>query len=281
METQKQKLIVVCGPTATGKTAKSIEIAKKINGEVISADSRQVYKYLDIGTAKITAEEMETIPHYMIDVVEPHEKFSVAQYKKMTQEIINDIHSRGKTPILVGGTGMYIDAIIYNRNFPEVPPNQELREKLEAMDIAQLFTLLAELDPERAEAIDKDNRVRLVRAIEIATALGKVPKQEKLESPYDLEIYYIDRPDDELKQRIHDRNIQRMNDGLIEEIENLHKNHNVSWERMDELGLEYRYVSQFVQGEIETKEKLIEILDQKIWQYVKRQRTWFKKYLLR
>lgn len=276
---KKTKLIVICGPTATGKTAKSIQIAKDIDGEVISADSRQIYKHMDIGTAKVTADEMAGVPHYMLDIAEPNQKFSVAEYKKMVQNIITDIHTRGKTPILIGGTGMYIDAVIYNRDFPEVPPDPKLRSELENMSTYDLYNILAELDVERAETIDKDNPVRLIRAIEIAKALGGVPKQEQTESPYDLEIHYMDRPDDELKKRIHDRNISRLDSGLVEEIENLHNNHNVSWKRMDELGLEYRYVSQFIQGEIETKEKLIEILDQKTWQYVKRQRTWFKKYL--
>ncbi len=276
---EKSKIIVICGPTATGKTAKSIELAKKLGGEVISADSRQIYKYLNIGTAKITIKEMEGIPHHMIDIVEPNKKFSVAQYKKMTEEIIQDIHSRGKIPILVGGTGMYIDAVIYNRNFPEVPPNPELRSELKQLDTIQLYARIVELDPMRAETIDKDNRVRLIRAIEIAEALGSVPAQEPTESPYDVEIHYIDLPDNELKEKIHTRNVHRLENGLIEEIEMLHKDHGLSWKRMNELGLEYRYVSQFVQGEIETKEKLIEILDQKTWQYVKRQRTWFKKYL--
>jgi tRNA dimethylallyltransferase len=275
----KPKLIVICGPTATGKTATSIEIAKNIDGEIISADSRQVYKYLDIGTAKITEEEMQGISHHMINIVEPHEKFSVVQYKQMTHKIIDDIHSRGKTPILVGGTGMYIDAVIHDRTFPEVPPNTELRSKLENKPTTELVKILHKLDQDRAETIDQDNPVRLIRAIEIATTLGSVPKQESAESPYELEIHYMDLPDNELQQKIHDRNVHRLENGLIEEVENLHTSHDMSWERLNELGLEYRYVSQFVQGEIETKEKLIEILDQKTWQYVKRQRTWFKKYL--
>lgn len=275
----KPKLIVICGPTATGKTATSIEIAKNIDGEIISADSRQVYKYLNIGTAKITTKEMQGISHHMINIAEPHEKFSVAQYKQMTHKIIDDIHSRGKTPILVGGTGMYIDTVIHDRTFPEVPPNTELRSKLENKPTTELVEILNKLDPERAETIDQDNPVRLIRAIEIATTLGSVPKQESTESPYELEIHYMDLPDNELQQKIHDRNVHRLENGLIEEVENLHTSHDMSWERLNELGLEYRYVSQFINGEIETKAKLIEILDQKTWQYVKRQRTWFKKYI--
>ena len=274
----KPKLIVICGPTATGKTSKSIELAKELGGEIISADSRQVYKYLDIGTAKITTEEMEGIPHHMIDIIEPSKIFSVAQYKKMTQDIISDIYSRNKTPILVGGTGMYIDAVIYNRTFPEVQANMELRAELEKITTDELVSRLTELDPIRLENIDQSNRVRLMRAIEIATELGSVPLQESTASPYDLKIHYMDLPD-ELKQKIHNRNVHRLENGLIEEIETLNGEHNLTWERMNELGLEYRYVSQFVQGEIETKEKLIGILDPKTWQYVKRQRTWFKKYL--
>ena len=133
-------------------------------------------------------------------------------------------------------------------------------------------------DPERAENIDKDNRVRLIRAIEVAKAIGTVPKTEKQKSPYDLEIIYLDLPDDELKKKIHNRNIKRLGNGLIEEVEHLHQQ-GLSWERMHDLGLEYRYVAQFVQRKIESKEGLLETLDTKIWQYAKRQRTWFKKYL--
>jgi len=281
---KKLRLIVICGPTATGKTLKSIEIAKEIDGEVISADSRQIYKHLNIGTAKITKDEMEGIPHHMLDIVDPVDNFSVVEYKQMVQKIIDDIHDRGKIPIIVGGTGMYIDAVIYNRTFPEVPANQELRATLEKVSTQELVEKLTELDSVRTETIDKNNPVRLIRAIEIAKTLGKVPPLSALgtklaESPYDLEIHYMDLPDDELKQKIHTRNVSRLNNGLIEEVEILHSKHSLSWERMNALGLEYRYVSQFVQGEIETKEKLIEILDQKTWQYVKRQRTWFKKYL--
>lgn len=275
---RKNKLIVVCGPTATGKTKKGIELGKERNGEVVSADSRQVYEYLDIGTAKVTLEEKKGIPHHMIDIVEPKERYTVAQYKKDAKQMIHDIYKRNKTPILVGGTGMYIDAVVYDQNFPEVPPNHELREKLKHFSLEKLQETLKELDQDRYETIDENNPVRLIRAIEIAEAIGKVPKNYSSHSPYILEIHYMDLPDGELKANIHERNTTRVNNGLIEEVKNLHDTHRVSWARLYELGLEYRYVSQYIQGEIETIKELVEILDTKIWQLVTHQRTWFRKY---
>lgn len=274
---KKPRMIVVCGPTATGKTALGIQLAKRHDGEVISADSRQVYRGLDIGTAKVTREEMGGIPHHMIDVADPKEVYSVAEFKKEAQRVIADIHAQGKLPIIVGGSGQYIDAILYDQSFPTVPPNKALRKKLEQLDTIQLFARIVELDKDRAKTIDKNNRVRLIRAVEIAETLGYIPKLTKNTSSYTLKIIYLDLPNDELMQRIHDRNVQRLENGLIEEVKQLHAD-GLSWERMHALGLEYRYVAAFLQGQIASKEKLLETLDLKIRQFAKRQRTWFRKY---
>ena len=169
----KPKIIVVCGPTATGKSDKAVEIAKSLpnGGEIISADSRQVYKYLDIGSGKITHDEMHGIPHYMLDVCEPSLIYSVVDFQKEARKNIEDIFARGKTPIICGGTGMYIDALVYNTVFPEVPPNETLRKELENKNTEDLQTMLQTLDTERYEDIDIHNRVRLIRAIEIATTI--------------------------------------------------------------------------------------------------------------
>lgn len=271
-------LIVVCGPTATGKTAQAIQIAKELDGEVISADSRQIYRGMDIGTAKVTVDEMQGIPHHMLDIIDPNEDFSVAQYKEIVQEKIKEISERGNMPILCGGTGMYIDAVVYDREFPKVPPNQKLRKELEKLSTEKLFAQIVNLDPDRAKELDQHNRPRIIRAIEIAKELGKVPARNTEKTKYDIEWHYLDLPDDKLRKRIHLRNVERLESGLIEEVNNLHEN-GVAWDRLNSFGLEYRYVSQYLQGEIKNKEDLVEILDQKTWQYAKRQRTWFKKYI--
>jgi tRNA dimethylallyltransferase len=175
-ESNNNKILIICGPTATGKSAFAVELAKQFDGEVISADSRQVYKGLDIGSAKIPVEEMQGVPHHLIDIADPHDYFSVSDFQKCAQEKINEIHARGKLPIICGGTGMYIDAVVYNTQFPEVPPNELLRAELMNFTTDELYEKLQNLDPDRANNIDSKNKVRLIRAIEIATALAPVPK---------------------------------------------------------------------------------------------------------
>ena len=172
----KPKIIVVLGQTVTGKSDLAVKVAKKINGEIISADSRQVYKGLDIGTGKITQKEMKGVPHHLLDVANPKRRFTVAQYQKLTISAIAEIVRRDKTPIICGGTGFYIDAITKGVVFPEVPPNLKLRKQLNTKSAIALFEVLKKLDPVRAKNIDPKNKVRLIRAIEIAKSLGKVPK---------------------------------------------------------------------------------------------------------
>ncbi|HTH92899.1 MAG TPA: tRNA (adenosine(37)-N6)-dimethylallyltransferase MiaA [Candidatus Paceibacterota bacterium] len=272
---QMNKIIVVCGPTATGKSDYAVELAKKVGGEIISADSRQVYKGLDIGSGKITKKEMRGIPHYLLDVANPRRAFSVAQYKKLADKAIKVILKKGKTPIIVGGTGFYIDAVIYDQSLPEVPPNTTLRKKLEKRSLEELQTVLQDLDPERYETIDTKNPVRLIRAIEIAEALGKVPKTER-KAKYDMEWVYLDFPDEELKQRIHTRLLKRMKQGMVKEVQTLH-DEGLSWKRLEALGLEYRFVALYLQNKM-NKQDMTQQLESAIWHYAKRQRTWFKKY---
>ena len=271
---KKPKIIVIVGPTATGKSSLAVELAKEFHGEVISADSRQVYKGLDIGSAKITKAEMEGTPHHLLDVVNPDETFTAAQFKELAEKKVEEIVARGRLPIIVGGTGFYIQALIDDVTFPKIPPHDKLRELLEKRTAEELYTKLATLDPDRALSIDAHNKRRLIRAIEIATALGGVPKRERKNSPYNSLYIGIDLTDRKLKEKIHNRLVSRVEEGLIKEVQNLHKS-GLSWERLFEFGLEYRSVAAFLQRKI-SKEEMLSKIETESWQYVKRQRTWFK-----
>lgn len=270
----KPHLTIIVGPTATGKSDYAVELAKKIHGEIISADSRQVYKGLDIGAGKITTKEMKGIPHHLLDVASPKRVFTVSQYKKQAEAAIKKILKKGKTPIIVGGTGFYIDAAL-GLELPEVGPNHTLRTKLAKKTTEELFAVLEKKDVERAATIDRHNKVRLIRALEIVEALGKVPVQKR-SSPYKVEWIYLDFPNEVLKKRIHDRLIKRIRRGMVSEVENLRKA-GVSFKRLEALGLEYRYIALYLQKKLSKQEMLGE-LEKAIWQYAKRQRTWFKKY---
>jgi tRNA dimethylallyltransferase len=268
-------IIVVCGPTATGKSDKAVELALAHQGEIISCDSRQVYKGLDLGSGKITKKEMRGVPHYMLDVVSPLRTYSVAQFQKRAQKYIESILKRGKVPILCGGTGFYMDALIFNTQFPEVPANKKLRSILEHKTAEELFSLLQARDKTRAKKIDRHNKVRLIRALEIVEALGAVPRLQQ-KKMYTVTCVYLDFPDDMLKERIHVRLHKRIKCGMIAEAKHLHAN-GMSWKRMERLGLEYKYLALLLQKKITRKEFEVQ-LENAIWQYVKRQRTWFKKY---
>lgn len=269
------KLIVILGPTATGKSDFAVRLAKKMkHAEIISADSRQVYKGLDIGSGKITKKEMRGVPHHLLDVADPKKVFSVSDYQKLAHKAIAEIIARSNTPILVGGTGLYIDAVVYGTVFPEVPPNKILRKKLESKTTVALFKMLQKLDPARAKTIDAQNPVRLIRAIEIAKALGKVPTFKQKEQ-YDTELIGLTLPDDVLKKKINNRLLARMKIGMVREVSNLHKK-GLSWKRLESFGLEYRFIAQYLQKKISKQELLIE-LEKAIWQYTKRQMTWFKR----
>ncbi|HYC34152.1 MAG TPA: tRNA (adenosine(37)-N6)-dimethylallyltransferase MiaA [Candidatus Paceibacterota bacterium] len=270
----KPKIIVILGPTASGKSDFAVTIAKKFKGEVISADSRQIYKDLDIGTGKITKKEMKGVPHHLLDVVSPKKTFTVSDFKKLAEKKIEEILSRGKVPVICGGTGFYIDAVVNNVILPEVPPNKALRKKYEKMEARKLFETLSRLDPKRAKEIDPHNKVRLIRAIEIASALGKVPKL-KSKPLYNTLTLGISWTKEELDQRIYKRLLERIKDGMIEEAKKLHKK-GLSFKRMEELGLEYRYLAKYLQKKI-SKDEMIEKLYTEIKQYAKRQRIWFKR----
>lgn len=271
----KPKIIVILGQTSTGKSDLAVKIAKKVDGEVISADSRQVYKGLNLGTGKITKKEMERIPHYLLDISNAKNRFTVSQYKKLTDKKIKEIIKKGKVPIICGGTGFYIDAVVNGIIFPEVPPNKKLRKILDKKSTEKLFEILKNLDKNRAENIDPKNKVRLIRAIEIAKALGRVPEISTKEPEYDFLKIGLSLPSDILKEKIEKRLLSRIKSGMVKEIQNLHKK-GLSWKRMQELGLEYRYVSLYLENKINKKE-MIKKLNSEIYKYAKRQMTWFKK----
>lgn len=257
------KIIVILGQTATCKSNLAVKLSKKINGEIISADSRQIYKSLDIGTGKITKKEMLGIPHYLIDVANPKRKFSVAEYQKKAIYVIAEIIKRGKTPIICGGTGFYIDAITKGVVFPEVPPNKKLREQLYSKSAIALFEYLKKIDSERAKNIDPKNKVRLIRAIEIAKALGKVPHLVTKLPKYKFIKIGLYLPPDKLKKKVEVRVKKMFQNGLLNEIKKL-KRSGVSDKRLKELGFEYWKP---------TPEKVIS----ETLKYAKRQMTWFKR----
>ena len=267
---------MILGPTASGKSALAVKLAKKINGEIISADSRQVYKGLNIGSGKITKKEMSGIPHYCLDIVSPKKIFTVADFKKCAEKAIEKIFTKNKIPIIVGGTGLYIQAIVDNIILSEVKPNWKLRKELEKKTTEEMFKMLKKLDPERAKNIDAKNPRRLIRAIEIAKKLGKTPKLKPM-SRRDLDIRQIGikLPDEILKKNIEKRIKKMLKGGLVAETKKLRKS-GLSWKRIYELGFEYKYPALFLRRKISKDEMLAKMLVENR-QYSKRQMTWFKR----
>ena len=267
---------MILGQTASGKSALALKIAKKINGEIISADSRQVYKGLDIGSGKITRKEMGGIPHYCLDIFSPKKIFTVVDFKKCAEKAIEKIFAKNKIPIIVGGTGLYIQAIVDNIVLPEVKPNWKLRKELEKKTTEEMFGMLKKLDPERARNIDAKNPRRLIRAIEIAKKLGKTPKLMSM-SRRDLDIRQIGikLPDEILKKNIEKRIKKMLKNGLVAETKKL-KSSVLPWKRIYELGFEYKYPALFLQNKISKDEMLAKMLIENR-QYSKRQMTWFKR----
>lgn len=270
---KKPKVLVIVGPTASGKSELAVRIAKKFKGEVISADSRQVYRGLDIGSGKITKKEMRGIPHHLLDVADPKKQFTVAQYKNLATNSLQYIVTNSKLPIVAGGTGFYIDALSGRASYPDVAPNKTLRKKLNEKSAEDLFQMLKKKDPKRAEEIDEHNKVRLIRALEIIESLGFVPKASP--RPLAPRTYiYIGLKPDNLDKKIYQRILQRL-EGIIREGRELHAQ-GLSYKRMHELGLEYRYVSMYLQKKL-TKDEMVEQLFVATRRYAKRQMTWFKR----
>ena len=309
---ENNKLLVILGPTASGKSDLAVELARRFNSEVISADSRQVYKGMDIGSGKITKKEMRGVSHWLLDVASPKKRFTVAQFQKLARKKIKNIWQGGKLPILCGGTGLYIQSIIGGLAIPEVPPDAKLRAKLEKLTTKKLFTKLLKLDPRRAKNIDRHNRRRLIRALEIVIKTGKPVPQNSLflqshtsfspllkrgaggdfynntinaalknpsYPPFvkgrNLLQLGIAQPKEKLKNLIKNRLIKRLRQGMVAEVKKLRKS-GVSWKRLEEFGLEYRAIAQFLQKKI-TKQQMIEKIQKESEQYAKRQMTWFKR----
>jgi len=274
---KKNCLLVILGPTASGKSDLAVKLARRFNGEVVSADSRQVYKGLDIGTGKITKKEMHGVPHHLLDVASPNHIFTAAEYQKLGKRALRNIWRRGKLPIICGGTGFYIDTLLYEYKLPGTKPNAALREKLEKLSADSLYEKLKKLDQARALTIDRHNKRRLIRALEIIAATGKpVPPPPPKTSPYFYLKIGIRKNEFELSGQIKKRLIKGLRTGLIGEVRGLLKS-GVSMRRLDELGLEYRFVARYLRSELRTNNELIETLAAAIRRYAKRQMTWFKR----
>jgi len=274
-EEKKKKIIVIVGPTASGKSDLAVKLAKRFNGEIISADSRQVYKGMDIGTGKITKKEMKGVKHYLLDVASPKRRFTVFQYQKLALRAIEKILKKGKIPIICGGTGFYIQALIDGILLPNVPPDWELRKRLEKKSAAQLYKILKKLDPQRAKTIEKKNPRRLIRAIEIAKRVGRVPPLKKQPLSYPVLMLGIKKTKEELKKLIKKRLLKRFKKGMVDEVKKLRKQ-GVSWKRLEEFGLEYRWIAYFLQNKIDFSE-MVEKLQKDIEDFARRQMVWWKK----
>ncbi len=270
---KKPKIIVIVGPTASGKSDLAIQLAKRYGGEIISADSRQVYKGMDIGTGKVTKKGQELIRHYLLDVADPKKQFTVSDFEKLAEKAIKEISAKGKIPVIVGGTGFYIDILLGRMATAEVPPNKKLRANLEKLSVEHLFKRLRKLDPRRAETIDVHNKRRLVRALEIILSTGKpVPK---LESSIKYQVLWIGLKPKDLEKRIKKRLDARLKRGMAREVKKLLRQ-GISHKRLYDFGLEYRWLSEYLKGKVsyqEMKEKLL----RDIIGYSKRQMTWFKR----
>jgi tRNA dimethylallyltransferase len=272
----KPKLVVILGPTASGKSSLAIKLARKFRGEIISADSRQVYKDMDIGTGKVTKSEQEMVPHHLLDVASPKRQFTVSQFKSLAQKAIKDTSERGHLPILVGGTAFYIYSLIDDLELPSVKPDKKLRKELEKRSAAELFVMLKKMDPARARSIDKNNPRRLIRAIEIIKTTGDpIPPRIKKSPAFDSLILGMRTEQKKLYNAIDSRLDARLKQGLVAEVKKLLK-HGVSHKKLQSFGLEYKYASLYLQGKLDY-EHMVKELKNAIRHFSKRQTTWFKK----
>ena len=291
MSKKKGRVIVIVGPTASGKTGLGVKIAHKFNGEIVSADSRQVYKYMDIGTGKDLSEfeflirikgrpKKIHIPYHLISIAHPNTEFDLSKFTKKATKAIDDILSRGKIPIVVGGTGLYTQALVDGYNLSHAKVDKTLRKKLEKLSAAGLLSRLRQLDPKFVRGLNQSeqkNKRRLARYIEIRK-LDPGFKADYKEPQYKFLVIGVNWPREVLRQRIYRRLIQRLEkEDMIGEVSRLHKDHRVSWKRMEGFGLEYRYISRYLKGLI-SYEDLVKDLNIAIGQFAKRQASWYRRW---
>lgn len=270
----KPPLVVIAGPTASGKSALALELAADLGGLIVSADSRQVYRGFDIGTAKPSAQELQAIPHRLIDVVPPTETFTAAQFRQLARAEIAKAHAEGRLPLLVGGTGLYIRSVLGGYAIPEVPPDAELRAKLEAL--ADPHAQLAEVDPVSAARLHPNDRVRIIRALEVFYLTGKPISelQTREESPYQVAFLALDWPRETLYERINQRTLQMFDMGLPAEVRALAERYGPDLPLLQTLG--YAETLKWQQGEL-SEEEAIALIQQNTRRYAKRQLTWFRR----
>ena len=278
MRSPLPKLVVVLGPTASGKSGLGISLAQRFDGEIVSADSRQVYRGLDIGTAKITPEEQLLVPHYVLDVADPRQVYTVAQFQRDAIAAINDILEREHQPFLVGGSPHYIQAVVDNLDIPRIEPQPELRAQLEKHPLPELLMQLEQLDPQSAATIDRNNPRRVIRALEVNLISGKpFSQQRNMAKPlYRSLLLGIEWPREVLYRRIDARVDERMRQGMVHEVQKL-LDEGVSHERLEALGLEYRYISRLLRGEFRDEDEMVERLKYAIHDFTRRQLTWYRK----
>ncbi len=276
------KVIVICGPTASGKTSLSVELAKRINGEIISCDSMQIYKDMDIGTAKATEEEMQGIKHYLIDIILPTQRYSVANFKKDAKNAIKEILGKGKVPIIVGGTGLYVDSLIYEIEYPEIEYDDDYRKKMEEKaekgGLGVLYNMAKDIDPEAIKNISINDKKRIIRVLEIYKATGKtktqIEKESRKEVEYDYRVFAINWDREKLYERINKRVDIMMEQGLIEEVKKIKEKYSSFPTAMQGLG--YKEVVDYFNG-VYTEQEMIEKIKMETRRYAKRQMTWFRK----
>jgi len=295
MKNNHQKLIVILGPTAAGKTSLALKLAQEFDGEIISADSRQIYRGMDIGTDKIKNgglkqtppasrpkidklfyDQIKGINHYLIDIVNPDEEYTLAQFKKDAVTAIQDIQKRGKLPFLVGGTGLYIKAVVDNLQIPSVPPDEAIRSELEAMNNEKLMAELEKLDPVSAKKIDLNNKRRLIRAVEVCRITGQPFSEQtkKGEQLFDILQIGLKAPREKLYERIEQRVEEMFTEGLLEEVKGLAEKYSSDLPAMSGIG--YKEVGQYLQNKISLEETK-ELIKRNSRRYAKRQLTWFKR----
>jgi tRNA dimethylallyltransferase len=274
MNDAKPKILVIAGPTASGKTSLSIQLAKEFSGEIISADSRQIYRGLNIGSGKVTKKEMEGVPHHLLDVIDPVDTYTADDFKQAGTQAITEITERTNLPIIAGGTFFYVDMLLGRITTPQTPPDPALRAKLETYTAQELYAELREKDPRRALDMDPQNARRLIRALEIVASLGAVPVIPT-DEPYDVLTIGIITEKEALRTRFKQRAEQWLEQGFMNEIESLLTS-DLSRKRLEEIGFEYLLGIEFFEEKI-TREEFLQKFIEKNWQYAKRQTTWLKR----